>query len=217
MVETDGLCPTCWRDTQFNLGLACALCGSPLIGQSDEEEHCDDCLRIPRPWKRGWAAIGYQDTGRKLVLGLKHGDRHDVVGPAAGWMRRRMGAIDTNAILVPVPLHWTRLLRRRYNQSALLAKAIAKEVKATCIPDALIRTKRTPMLDGKGRDERFATLSEAIIINPRRTSEIAGRNIIVIDDVMTTGATLTACTDALLAAGAITVSISILARVANAP
>ena len=217
MVEQDfGLCGTCWRDTPFITGLVCDSCGTPLPGDSNTIELRDACLQTARPWDRGRAAMLYKDNGRKLVLALKHGDRHDIADPAALWLARTLRPIlpDT-PLIVPVPLHLTRLLRRRFNQSALLAQALARVLNADCCPDALLRPTRTPSLDGHSRDERFATMAGTLIANPKRRAQMAGRDVVIVDDVMTSGATMAAATDACHEADANTVCIAALARVAK--
>ncbi|MFN3937576.1 MAG: double zinc ribbon domain-containing protein [Gemmobacter sp.] len=217
VTEDFGLCPECWRDTPFITGLVCDLCGTPLPGEADGSPvQCDDCLRIARPWLRGRAALVYRDTGRKLVLALKHGDRLDIARPAGGWLARAAGPILTpGMIAAPVPLHWTRLLRRRFNQAALLSSGLARAAGLDHIPDLLIRSRRTASQDGRDRDGRFRNLSGAISVAPRHRPRIAGRHILLVDDVMTSGATLAAATEALLAAGAADVSVIVLARVAK--
>ncbi|WP_299846646.1 ComF family protein [uncultured Roseovarius sp.] len=217
-VESDfGLCGPCWRDTPFISGLCCDICGVPLPGQDyGTDEVCDDCLKTARPWSRGRAALVYRDNGRKLVLALKHGDRHDVVRPAALWLARAAAPLLSEDMLIaPVPLHWMRMLKRRYNQSALLVKALSQETGLDHCPDLLIRPKRTRSLEGLGREERFATLAESIKIHPKRGHKIAGRKVLLLDDVMTSGATLSAATQACVSAGAKDVCILTLARVAK--
>lgn len=217
VVDSDfGLCGPCWRDTPFIDGLCCDLCGVPLPGTSDIAVHCDDCLTMARPWDQGRAALVYRDSGRKLVLGLKHGDRHDIVRPAAQWMARAARPLlRQDMVIAPVPLHWLRLLKRRYNQSALLAHALARETGLTCCPDLLVRTRSTPSLDGKTRDARFATLGGALALHPRRRHRIAGRAVLIVDDVMTSGATLATAAEACRAGGARHVAVLVLARVAK--
>nr|WP_085892631.1 double zinc ribbon domain-containing protein [Roseovarius litorisediminis] len=217
-VESDfGLCGTCWRDTPFISGSCCDACGIPLPGEMvDEAEYCDDCMSISRPWSRGRAAVLYKDNGRKLVLALKHGDRHDVVRPAALWMAHAAKPILTaNMIIAPVPLHWSRMLRRRFNQAALLAQAVADQTGLSCCPDLLIRPKRTRSLDGLGRDARHQTLSDAIRVHGKRKAALIGQAVLIIDDVMTSGATLSSAAQACFSAGAADVCILALARVAK--
>ena len=216
-VETDfGLCGTCWRDTPFIEGLCCDSCGVSLPGQSDEIEVCDDCLKIARPWNKGRAVFLYRENGRKLVLGLKRGDRHEIVRPAAKWLARAARALlKENTLITPVPLHWSRLLRRRFNQSALLANALAAETGKSCCPDLLIRPKRTHRLEGKTLEERFQVLDGAITVHPKRRHRVQGRPVLIVDDVLTSGATLAAAAEACRAAGASEVNVVVLARVAK--
>ncbi|NVK58992.1 MAG: ComF family protein [Rhodobacteraceae bacterium] len=217
LVESDfGLCGPCWRDTPFTSGLACATCGTPLPGSSEEEEFCDACLTTPPPWQRGVAAMLYRDNGRKLVLMLKHADRHDIAGAAAVWMARKARAlVRPEMIAVPVPLHLRRHLRRRFNQSALLARGLARELDLDWCPDALERPRHTPALDGKTREERFVTLDDAIRVAPKWQPLLRDRPVLLVDDVMTSGATLSMATEACVAAGASEVCVCVLARVAK--
>lgn len=217
MVDSDfGLCGPCWRDTPFIEGLTCDTCGTPLPGASEEAETCDDCQKTARPWRRGRAAFLYRDNGRKLVLMLKHGDRHDIVRPAAKWLARAGQTLVTPTTLIaPVPLHWTRLLKRRFNQSALLAQALANRLKLPCCPDLLVRGSRTERLDGKNFDQRFQTMADVIKPHPRRRHRVEGVPVLLIDDVMTSGATLAGAAEACIAAGASDVSTLALARVAK--
>ena len=210
-----GLCGSCWSQTAFIGGLICDSCGTPLLGDDDGARvQCDDCMTIARPWDQGRAVFAYSGVGRRLVLGLKHGDRTDLVPAVGRWIAQKtteMRLLDP--VLVPVPLHWTRLLKRRYNQSALLALAVGKVLDQPVCVDALLRPKRTKPLDGHSRDARFAALSDAITANPKQRDQIVGRSVLLIDDVMTSGATLAASAEALRVAGVANVSIVTLARV----
>jgi predicted amidophosphoribosyltransferase len=215
--EDFGLCPACWRETPFITGLVCDQCGLPLPG--DEAEGavlCDDCLHTPRPWQQGRAAMMYRANGRNLVLALKHGDRLDLARPAGPWLARAARPMLVPGMLVaPVPLHWLRLVRRRYNQSAVLSAALARAAGLAHCPDLLVRLRATPVQDGRGREGRFANLGGAIGVHRRHVGQLAGRHVLIVDDVMTSGATLAACTQACLGNGAEAVSVLVLARVAK--
>ncbi len=147
-----------------------------------------------------------------MVLALKHGDRTDLVPTLGRWMAERAGPeVGHQTVLVPVPLHRRRLVRRRYNQAALLAHAMARHLGCVCLPDALIRVRATAPLAKGAYAERAAELDEAIVANPRAEG-LAGRPVCLVDDVMTSGATLAACTEAALASGARDVTVMTLAR-----
>ncbi len=218
LVDDDfGLCGPCWRDTPFIAGLVCDKCGVPLMGEeTGETVLCDECMTTARPWNKGRAAMLYSEKGRQIVLAFKHGDRQDLARPAAGWMAQAAKhLLQEHSLIAPVPLHWMRLLKRRYNQSALLAAELAKITQRAVCPDLLQRTRRTRSLEGLGRDARFAMLADSIRIQPRRRHRVIGRPVLLVDDVMTSGATLAAASEACLAAGASDVSVLVLARVAK--
>jgi len=216
-VEDDlSLCGECWRETHFISGLTCRSCGLPLPGQDrGSDMQCDDCMTIARPWHRGAAAMMYRGKGRDIVLRLKHGDRTDLARPAAHWMARVAPPLERDTVVVPVPLHWLRQLKRRYNQSALIAKIVAQTLALTYLPDPLHRPRVTEALDGKSRDGRFASLEGSIIPHRKRGHLLKDRPVLLVDDVMTSGATLAACTEACVSAGARQVDVLVLARVAK--
>lgn len=220
MVTYSGaLCGGCWRETPFISGLVCDACGVPLPGSDDGAAvYCDDCLTQPRPWEQGRAVLLYRDIGRRIVLALKHGDRTEYATAAAPWLFRAGATLlKHDTVLVPIPVHWTRLITRRYNQAAELSRALAKHAGLSHCPDALVRTKRTQKLDGLNVDQRFATLNNAIRPNPRQNDMLRGRHVCLIDDVMTSGATLACATKAAFAAGAKRITVLVLARVEKAP
>ncbi len=218
-VDSDfALCGSCWKNTPFILGAACNLCGTPLPGHKYDNADliCNDCLDISRPWRAGRAVFEYGDVGRDLVLGLKHGDRAEIARAAGPWMAR-VGAdiLQDNPVLVPIPLHWRRLAKRRYNQAGLLAQALARETGLECHPTALQRIRATYSQDGRDRDGRFQNVADAIQAAPRQIKHIARRPIILIDDVMTSGATFSAASQACLTAGSGPIYVMALARVAK--
>ncbi|MBF9042400.1 ComF family protein [Rhodobacterales bacterium HKCCE4037] len=213
------ICSTCWSETDFILGASCDLCGTGLPGQTaapGEVLICSECQSTERPWDHGRAVFGYSGIGRKLVLALKHGDRADIARAAGPWLARA-GAdlLQDNPLIVPIPLHWTRLARRRFNQAALLAWSLHRNstLPMDVEPMALLRVRPTPSQEGKDRDTRHANLDEAMIAHPRRAAALRGRNVVLIDDVMTSGATFSDATRACRAAGAEKVSVLALARV----
>lgn len=212
------LCAACWRDTHFISGATCRRCGVPLVGEAaGETDVCDGCLRHPPGWDRGAAALTYAGAGRRMVLALKHSDRLDTAPALSGWMARAGRDLLAEADLVaPVPLHWRRLLRRRYNQSAELARRIARIAGRPVVPDLLVRRRATPPQAG-GRDARAANQSGAFALarpHAKGVRDITGRRILLVDDVLTTGATLSGCAEALKGAGAAGVDVLVLARVA---
>ena len=188
----------------------------PGDGSGETRVLCDDCLTIARPWSRGYAALLYEDNARALVLRLKHADRPDLAVPAGHWIARVIGpGMAPDTLVAPVPLHWQRLLHRRYNQSAMLARSTAVALGLEQCPDLLSRVRRTPTQDGHSRTGRFANQAGSISVRRRRRDLLAGRPVLLIDDVMTSGATLAAATEACLAAGSGEVAVAVLARVAK--
>ncbi len=218
LVTTDfGLCARCWRETPFINGLVCDCCGTPLPGEGGGAAvQCDDCLLIARPWGRGRAALLYRDNARRMVMALKHGDRLDLARPVAGWLMRAAEALlQPDTLIAPVPLHWMRLVRRRYNQAALLGAALGRLSGLPHCPDLLIRRRNTHSQEGRDREGRFVNMEEAFRINAKRDWMVQARPVLLVDDVMTSGATLGACADALLAAGAARVDVIVMCRVAK--
>ncbi len=216
LVASDfGLCPACWRDTPFIAGLTCHKCGTPLPGDAmaGEEVLCDECLMLARPWRAGRAALLYDQKARDLILSLKHGDRMDVAYPAAQWMLRAAADIvHPGMIVAPIPLYWLRLFTRRYNQSGLLSGQIGRIARLDHCPDLLQRIRQTHSQAGKPREGRFENVAGAFRLHPRRAARIRGREVLLIDDVMTSGATLAAAADVCLGGGAASVSVLVLAR-----
>ena len=208
-----GLCADCWRETRFAIGLMCETCALPLIGEGDGSEVCDECRIAPRLWSHARAALYYTDVGRRIVLSLKYGDRTDLARPAAIGMARGAADILTKeTALVPIPAHWARLLRRRYNPAVEITRALGKLTSLNVLYDGLIRQRATKPQEGLGFDARYANLQNAFKLNDRHKHKILGKPVCIVDDTFTSGATLSAATEVMLEAGAKRVSVLVLAR-----
>jgi ComF family protein len=158
--------------------------------------------------------LRYDAQGRRLILPFKHADRTEIASVLAPHMVRAGRALLHDAdLLVPVPLHRARLFHRRYNQAALLAKAVGRLAGRPCLPDALLRSRATASLGEKSAAERAVEVAGAFAVRPSRVASLAGRRILLVDDVMTSGATANACAAVLLAAGAGSVDVLVAARV----
>lgn len=207
------LCPTCWPDAVFVGATRCDCCGAPLPGDPAPDLQCDDCLRLPRPWDRGRAALVYGGTARKLVLALKHGDRPDLA-PALGlWLARAAAdLVAPEMIVVPVPLHLRRMLRRKYNQAELLAAALSKHHGLDHQPRLLRRIRHTEGQDHRSVMDRHANVAGALAVDAARAARLRGRPVLLIDDVMASGATLAEATELLSEAGLGPISVAVLAR-----
>jgi predicted amidophosphoribosyltransferase len=177
---------------------------------------CPACRADPPPWERARAALRYDVQGRRVVLPLKYGDRTDLAAALAPLMLRAGGALVRDAeVIVPVPLHRTRLIARRFNQAALIARHLAQQAGRPAVLDGLVRSRRTAPLAELPAMARHAMLHGAIAVRPARLEALQGRRVLLIDDVLTSGATARACTHALLAAGATAVDVLVAARVSD--
>lgn len=214
-LQTDGFCGSCWQETKFITGLVCDACGTPLLGEDENSAFCDTCLKDPPSWQRGRAAAVYHGGAAKSVMALKYADRWDLAKPLANYMTSTEPSVLETDIVVPVPLHWARLFKRKYNQAALLSREVARRLDQTHIPDLLIRKKRTTIQKSMDREARFQNLQNAFSVSPKYKASIQGQRILLIDDVMTTGATLSACANALKASGSGDVNVLVFARVAK--
>lgn len=212
------LCGACWSDTPFILGASCELCGTGLEGQTASQGPlvCETCHHVARPWDKGRAVMAYAGNGRKLVLALKHGDRTEVARAAGPWLARAAAdLVADNPLVVPIPLHPFRLMRRRYNQAALLAQALGRAARLDVEVQALCRVRMTPSQSGHDQEARFVNLADAIRPHPRNGQTLRGRPVLIVDDVMTSGATFAAATEACRMAGAAKIRVLSLARAAR--
>ena len=213
--QPHALCAACWSAISFIEGAVCARCGTPFEADPGGESICGACHAKPHYFDRARSLCKYDDMSKGLILGLKHGDRLDHVPGLSRWLARAGGELLAGAdIIVPVPLHRWRLWKRRYNQAAILAENLAQISGKPHRPLVLVRTRRTPsqgeMPSAKAR--RRNVLS-AFKVPLERRNELRGRNVLLIDDVLTTGATLDACARALKRAGAARVDVLTVSRV----
>lgn len=212
--EPGVLCPSCWQAVRFLGPPQCAACGAPFEFDSGPDALCGSCARERPPFARARAAFAYDETSRRLILAFKHGDRTDSAPAFGAWLARAGAELIPDAeVIVPVPLHWTRLFWRRYNQAALLAHALSRAAGVLIAPDLLVRTRRTPSQGKLSPAARRRNLVGAFAVRRPAIRACAGRRVLLIDDVLTTGATAAGCAKALLAAGARAVDVLTLARV----
>ena len=175
-----------------------------------------EAIANPPAYARARAAVRYDDVARTLVHALKYQDRTDLAPAMGRWMARAGSELlDEADVLVPVPLHWRRAWRRRYNQSGALARVIERQTGVKLVPDALKRIRPTQQQIGLSRPQRASNVQGAFKVEAAGQALIAGRRVILIDDVLTSGATVDACARALLRAKAATVDVLVFARVVD--
>jgi ComF family protein len=209
-----GVCPACWQGLRFLAPPACACCGVPFEFDQGAGALCAACVAAPPPFDRARAVFRYDDESRDLILAFKHADRTSSTPSFAGWLARAGADLLADADLIaPVPLHWTRLFSRRYNQAALLAVALGRLGGKPVVPDLLIRRRATPKQGRLGRLARQRKVAGAFALHPRQRDRVANRRVLLIDDVVTTGATAAGCARVLRQAGAAGVDVLALARV----
>ncbi|KWV95969.1 ComF family protein [Erythrobacter sp. AP23] len=214
IAEQGGLCAVCWEDLAIPSEPSCAACQRPFGDRGpDEAAICAPCLADP-PLHDGIAAgTLYTDVSRKLVLAFKHGRRIALAPMLARLIAARLPEPNADRVIVPVPLHPRRLWQRGYNQAALLGGQLARMGHGCMCVDGLVRTKPTPTLGGLGKKARAKVLAGSIRVHAKRTAAIRGRDVLLVDDVLTSGSTSTACVKALKRDGARSVTIACFARV----
>ena len=214
-VERNGsLCSKCWEAVSFISPPYCALCGFPFEFDQGAGALCAACHQMRPAFDRGRAVMRYDQASRPFLLGFKHGDRTEGAPAYGAWLARAGRELVREAgVIAPVPLHWTRLWTRRFNQSALLAQALGKVAEKAVQPDLLLRQRATPPQGRLSRSQRRQNVAGAFALNPAHADDAAGQSVLLVDDVWTTGATLSACAAALRKAGAARVDVLVMARV----
>lgn len=214
-----GLTPDAWSRIAFLEAPVCDGCGAAFEydGGAFAEDRCAACLAQPYGFARARAACVYDDASRGLILRYKHGDQQQFAPLFARWIGRAAADLLAEAdVVAPVPLHPFRLLSRRFNQAAEVARPLARNAALDYVPDALVRTTHTDSQGGKSRRGRRLNVRKAFAVTEAGRRRIKGRRILLIDDVLTTGATGEACARALIDAGARAVDLAVIARVKNA-
>lgn len=210
------LCPKCWAGVDFITPPLCDRLGVPLPFDSGERAVSAAALAAPPDYGRARAVAAFDGVMRDLVHGLKYRDRPEGCRLFAQWMAVAGAELLEEAdVLVPVPLHWSKLWARRFNQSALIAREISKATDVPALLNVLRRVKRTPSQVGLSPGQRRRNVRGAFIVPDHLAGTFAGRHVLLIDDVITTGATADACARSLRAAGARAVDVLALARVTD--
>ncbi len=215
-VEVQGMIsPAAWAGLNFISDPVCECCGFPFeFGTEEAGRLCGPCLQDRPVFRSARAALKYDDASRDMILKFKHADQTHAVLAFVPWMGRAGQEILSQAdVLVPVPLHRWRFLKRRYNQAALIAYALSRRSGVPCLPDAIERRRATPSQGHLRAGERKKNVRNAFAVPADRQDMVRGRSVVLIDDVYTTGATVNECAKSLLAAGAASVDILTLARV----
>ncbi|MCB9982214.1 MAG: ComF family protein [Rhodospirillales bacterium] len=212
--EQGMLAPEAWGALEFISDPLCDQCGFPFDFEVEEGSLCASCLDHPPPFECARAALKYNETSRDLVLGFKHGDQTHVARAFVPWLEKAGAPFWEEAdLLIPVPLHRWRLLRRRYNQAALIAQALSKRTGIPADVGVLQRVRATPVQGHLHAGERHKNVKKAFGLHPDKKDALKGKTLILIDDVYTTGATVKECTKTLLKGGAAKVHILTLTRV----
>jgi len=209
-----GFSAEAWSRIRFIDGPVCDGCGAPFDFDQGEGARCAGCMARPRAFDAARAACLYDEVSRDPILKLKHGDRLDIAPLLARWVSRAARELIAEAdALAPVPLHRSRLFRRRHNQAAEIARPLARLTGTPYLPDALVRRRATESQAGKSGSGRRRNVAAAFEVPAARVRQVEGKRILLVDDVMTTGATAEGCARALRKAGAARVDVAVVARV----
>ena len=207
--DVDSFCADCWKQLEFLGAGGCSRCGLPL--KATDIETCAVCLAKPPRLDRIRAAVAYGDISRSITIRLKYGRKVALARTMSRYMQPLLGDLSGDTVFVPVPLHRSRLWRRGFNQSAIVARELSRRTGYGVEIDALKRVRATPPLKGLNMLQRRRTVAGAFRAN--RQAELRGRNIVLVDDVLTTGSTANACARVLKRAGAARVDLVSWARV----
>src|SRR5438309_6834267 len=211
-----GVCAECWSRLSFIAPPFCPRLGVPFVYDPGPELLSMEAIADPPAYQRARAAVRYDDVARTLVHALKYQDRTDLAPAMGRWMARAGHDLLKEAdALIPVPLHWRRGWSRRYNQSGALARSIERQSGVKVLSEALRRVRPTQQQIGLSRPQRASNVQGAFKVASNRLSEIQGRRVVLIDDVLTSGATVDACARALLRAKAAQVDVLVFARVVD--
>ena len=215
-VHGEGVCAGCWAKLSFIAPPYCPRLGIPFVYDPGPELLSMEAIVDPPAYQRARAAVRYDDVARTLVHALKYQDRTDLAPAMGRWMARAgrelLGEAD---VLVPVPLHWRRGWSRRYNQSGALARVIERQTGVKLKSEALRRIRPTEQQIGLSRPQRASNVQGAFKVAADRKADIEGRRVVLIDDVLTSGATVDACARALLRGKAAQVDVLVFARVVD--
>jgi ComF family protein len=215
-VEGTGLCPTCWSKLSFITRPYCERLGIPFQYDPGRGVLSMEAIADPPAYNRARAAVRFDEISRALVHALKYGDRLDLAPMMGRWIGHAGREVLAEAdALIPVPLHWRRQWARRFNQSAMLAAAVSAETNVPVAAGALKRVKATAQQVGLSRTERASNIQGAFKVPDSGKAAVAGRRLVLIDDVLTSGATVEGCARALNRAGAANVDVLVFARVAD--
>jgi ComF family protein len=211
--------PEAWKNLTFISDPQCKCCGVPFAVDNNldsdflNDSLCGQCLATPRHFDKAKSVFVYDEGSRKMILAFKHGDAlhlHTTLAPLLANLGKDF--LNPDSILVPIPLHWLRLVKRRYNQSAILANSLSKILDQDCWADALIRIRHTPPQGHKSAKDRYQNVAGAFEINLNYMDKVKDKHIVLIDDVFTTGATLDECSKVLKSAGVSSVNVLTVAR-----
>lgn len=213
VTQNGAVCAECWEKLEFISDPCCSHCGYPFSFETQGASLCGVCIQTPPPYAKARAVLRYSPFSRSLITRLKYADQTQLAVTYGRWLATHGHALVADSdIIVPVPLHYRRFIQRRYNQSALLAAALAKHSALAMLPDGLKRTRHTRPQTTLTRSQRMQNVRNAFCVREQHRDALRGKRVLLIDDVMTTSATIHACCIALEKADVKDVNVLTLAR-----